>query len=424
MGSPDRGTARRETRAQHQARAQQEERRKPAPARPGGGLARYVAAATLARTADGGAVVAIVLMVTTSGEPGWLAGLLGACITAPHLLGPLVARSLDSCRDGRVLIAWACIIHGATLAAAVLLYPVTWPALTGFLLVASGLVGPLLTGGISSRLPAIAGPDRVSQRRAQGWDVATYGIGGTIGPSVVAAVSAWAGPTVAALILAAGTFVAAAVVRLLPYVPPAAVAAEVPRPARTLRLMAVTGRLRRMLYLTVTVAFSVAALPIAAVASTAMFHVQPAAAGVLTAAYGLGGLAGSAGVMCRPLRGDADRLVTRLAGLVAAALAVAALSGSFAPAVAAYAAAGVMNSYFFAATLAARSEFAPPQVRGQVFVWVGALKIAAGSAGTAAAGVVLTGAPQFPLFLAAAFILAVAGTSVLDRRSGAGLQTE
>jgi hypothetical protein len=424
MGSPDRGTARHETRAQHQARAQQEERRKPAPARPGGGLARYVAAATLARTADGGAVVAIVLMVTTSGEPGWLAGLLGACITAPHLLGPLVARSLDSCRDGRVLIAWACIIHGATLAAAVLLYPVTWPALTGFLLVASGLVGPLLTGGISSRLPAIAGPDRVSQRRAQGWDVATYGIGGTIGPSVVAAVSAWAGPTVAALILAAGTFVAAAVVRLLPYVPPAAVAAEVPRPARTLRLMAVTGRLRRMLYLTVTVAFSVAALPIAAVASTAMFHVQPAAAGVLTAAYGLGGLAGSAGVMCRPLRGDADRLVTRLAGLVAAALAVAALSGSFAPAVAAYAAAGVMNSYFFAATLAARSEFAPPQVRGQVFVWVGALKIAAGSAGTAAAGVVLTGAPQFPLFLAAAFILAVAGTSVLDRRSGAGLQTE
>jgi hypothetical protein len=356
-------------------------------------------------------------MVITSGAPGWLAGLLGACITAPHLLGPLVARSLDSCRDGRVLIAWACIVHGATLAAAVLLYPVTWPAVTGVLLVASGLVGPLLTGGISSRLPAIAGPDRVSQRRAQGWDVATYGIGGTIGPSVVAAVSAWAGPTTAALILAAGTFVAAAVVRLLPYVPPAAVAAEVPRPAQTLRLMAVTGRLRRMLYLTVTVAFSVAALPIAAVASTAMFHVQPAAAGVLTAAYGLGGLAGSAGVMCRPLRGDADRLVTRLAGLVAAALAVAALSGSFAPAVAAYGAAGVMNSYFFAATLAARSEFAPPQVRGQVFVWVGALKIAAGSAGTAAAGVVITGEAQLPLFLAAALVLAVAGASALDRRS-------
>ncbi|MFE4837007.1 MFS transporter [Arthrobacter sp. NPDC056691] len=421
MGNLNRGTAEQKGRAEQKAQMEQGPQPIPAPgpARTGGGLARYVAAATLARTADGGAVVAIVLMVTTSGAPGWLAGLLGACITAPHLLGPLVARSLDSCRDGRVLIAWACMVHGATLAAAVLLYPVAWPV-TGILLVVSGLVGPLLTGGISSRLPAIAGPGQVSQRRAQGWDVATYGIGGTIGPSVVAAVSAWAGPTAAALILAAATFVAAAVVRLLPYVPPAAVAAEVPRPVQTLRLMAVTGRLRRMLYLTATVAFSVAALPIAAVASTAMFHVQPAAAGVLTAAYGLGGLAGSAGVMCRPLRGDADRLVTRLAGAVAAALAVAALSGSFVPAAAAYAAAGVMNSYFFAATLAARSEFAPPQVRGQVFVWVGALKIAAGSAGTAAAGVVITGEPQLPLFLVAALIVAVAGASVLDRRNAGG----
>jgi len=385
-----------------------------APARAGGGVARYVAAATLARTADGGAVVAIILMVTTAGGPGWLAGLLGACITGPHLAGPLVARSLDSCRDGRVLIAWACVVHAATLAAAVLAYPVAWP-FTGILLVASGLVGPLLTGGISSRLPAIAGPDQASQRRAQGWDVATYGIGGTIGPSVVAAVSAWAGATVAALILAAATLAAAAVVRLLPHAPPAAGSADIPGPLRTLWIMAATGRLRRMLYLTVTVAFSVAALPIAAVVSAAVFQIQPAAAGVLTAAYGLGGLAGSAAVMVRPLRGDADRLVTRLAGLVAAALAVAALSASFIPAVLAYAAAGLMNSCFFAATLAARSEFAPPQVRGQVFVWVGALKIAAGSAGTAAAGAAMTGGPQVALFLLSALVLAAAVASVLDR---------
>ncbi|GAB3526824.1 MFS transporter [Arthrobacter monumenti] len=381
-----------------------------------GGLARYVVAATLARSADGGAVVAIVLLVTTSGSPGWLAGVLGACITAPHLLGPFIARRLDTARDGRSVIALACMAHGATLAAAVLLFPVTWPVISGLVLIASGLVGPLLTGGISSRLPAIAGPGRSSQRRAQGWDVATYGIGGTIGPSLVAAVSAWSSPAVAALILAAATFAAAGVIRLLPYSPPAAAASKVPQPGRTLIMMISTGSLRRTLYLTVIVALSVAVLPITAVASTGGFAVEPAAAGVLVAAYGLGGLAGSAGVMLRPMRADADRLMTWLATGVGIGLAGAAFAGSFPVAVAAYSLTGIMNSYFFAATLAARSEYAPPEARGQVFVWVGALKITAGSAGTALAGAVVLQATELPLFLAVAIITAAVVASVLDRR--------
>lgn len=380
-----------------------------------GGLARYVLAATLARSADGGAVVAIVLLVAASGAPGWLAGILGACITAPHLFGPLIARCLDTARDGRTVIAWACMAHGVTLAAAVLLYPLTWPVVPGLLLIASGLVGPLLTGGISSRLAAIAGSDRTSQRRAQGWDVATYGIGGTIGPSVVAAVSAWADPAAAALILAGSTFVAAAAVRLLPYSPPAAVPSEVPRPGPTLLMMVQSGPLRRTLYMTVVVALSVAALPITAVASTGELRVEPAAAGVLTAAYGLGGLLGSTGVMIRPMRSDADPLMTWLGAAVGAALCGAAFAGAFPVAVAAYSLAGVLNSYFFAATLAARSEYAPAAARGQVFVWIGALKITAGSAGTALAGAIIAPAIH-PLLLASGLITLTVFVSVLDRQ--------
>lgn len=381
-----------------------------------GDLARYVLAATLARSADGGAVVAVVLLATTSGAPGWLAGLLGACITAPHLFGPFIARSMDTARDGRTVIAWACVIHGLTLAAAVLLYPVSWPVVPALLLIVSGLVGPLLTGGISSRLAAIVGRDRASQRRAQGWDVATYGIGGTIGPSLVAAVSAWAGPAVAALILAATTFLAAGVVRLLPFVPHAGNAAGIPRPIRTLTIMASSGPLRRTLYMTVVVALSVAALPIAAVSSTPSLGVESAAAGVLTAAYGLGGLAGSAGVMLRPMRSEADRLMSWCAAAVGVALLGAALAGVFQLAFAAYAVAGVLNSYFFAATLAARSEYAPAEARGQVFVWIGAVKITAGSAGTAAAGALAASAVQLPLVLGAGLIAATVIVSVLDRR--------
>jgi len=44
---------------------------------PRGGLARYVVAASLARSADAGGVVAVVLIVSSSGGPAWAGGLQG-----------------------------------------------------------------------------------------------------------------------------------------------------------------------------------------------------------------------------------------------------------------------------------------------------------------------------------------------------------
>lgn len=129
---------------------------------PGGrrwALARYVFAATLVRSADGGAVVAIVLLAHAAGLPGWVSGLLGASITAPHLLGPFIARRLDTTPDGRTVIAVCAVAHGVLLGVAALLLPVTWVIWPALLLVVSGLFGPMLTGGVSSRLPSIAGDD-------------------------------------------------------------------------------------------------------------------------------------------------------------------------------------------------------------------------------------------------------------------------
>jgi hypothetical protein len=54
-------------------------------------------------------------------------------------------------------------------------------------------------------------------------------------------------------------------------------------------------------------------------------------------------------------------------------------------------------------------------VRGQVFVWIGALKITAGSAGTALAGAIIAPAIQLPLFLGAGLIAFAMVASVLDR---------
>src|SRR3954451_16758152 len=62
----------------------------------------YVVAATIARSADAGAVVAVVLAAAARpASPGWGAGLLAAGITAPHLLAPLLAHRLDAARDSR-----------------------------------------------------------------------------------------------------------------------------------------------------------------------------------------------------------------------------------------------------------------------------------------------------------------------------------
>jgi len=381
------------------------------------GLARYVIAATLARMTDGGAIVAVVLLVTMQGGSGNVAGFLAACITAPHLLGPFIARRIDLADDGRKVIAWGCVLCSVSLAAAFASYGHAPLILTGVLLVIAGCCGPLMMGGISTRLPAIAGGDQRSQRRAQGWDVATYGIGGTVGPSVVAAASAWASPIVAGLLLAAAAFCSAWLVMRLPYSAPehGGDVRSVPGAWQTVALMLRDGRLRRTLYMTMLVAFGMAALPITAVYMTSVLGVAAASAAAMTAAYGIGNLSGSVGVMFRPLRGEPDRLMTMLALCVIGGLIAVMMSQTFLLALLTYWIAGVLNAFFFAATLAARTEYAPAKGRGQVFLWVAAMKITAGSAGTAVAGVLVEGSVKAPLIIGICLIAMAALLSFFEQ---------
>jgi MFS family permease len=377
-------------------------------------LGRYVFAATLVRSADGGAVVAIVLLAHACGLPGWVSGLLGASITAPHLLGPLIARRLDTAKDGRKVIAVCAVAHGLLLGIAGVLLPVTWAVWPALLLIVSGLFGPMLTGGVSSRLPSIAGPSQRSQRRAQSWDVASYGLSGTLGPALVAWVATMTGALSATLMLAGAAVIGAAAVLALPKQAPVPDPGAVPSPVRTLATIWRSGPLRRTLGLTVVVAFSVAALPIHAVAIAPRLG-GTAVAGTLVAGYGIGNLAGSALLMMRPLRGAADRLTALLAGVVAITLVVVIPMPNLPATLAAFTAAGIANALFFAATLAARSEYAPTAARGQVFIWVGALKIAAGSAGTATAGVLIAGTAWHSVALVAGACAVAVLVCVIDR---------
>ncbi|WP_371666872.1 hypothetical protein OG985_04240 [Streptomyces sp. NBC_00289] len=84
-------------------------------------------------------------------------------------------------------------------------------------------------------------------------------------------------------------------------------------------------------------------------------------------------------------------------------------------------AADLVNALFFAATLAARTEYAPAEVRAQVFIWVAALKITSGSAGTALAGSLTGFDVRLPLLLGAAGISAAALAATLEKRAAESL---
>ena len=107
--------------------------------------------------------------------------------------------------------------------------------------------------------------------------------------------------------------------------------------------------------------------------------------------------------------------MSSLAALVAATLILVMLTPTLPTSLIAFGLAGIANAMFFAATLAARSEYAPIEARGQVFIWVGALKIAAGSAGTAVAGATIAQTVWAPLLLATALTAIAATTSIIER---------
>ncbi len=376
------------------------------------GLLNYVLAASLARAADGGAVVGVVLLAMSNGASGAITGILGACITAPHFLGPFVARKIDTSDDGRKVIALACLVYAVVMTIAALSYGhISW-ILSGVLFSIAGICGPLLTGGISSRLSTVAGETQQLQRRSQGWDVASYGIGGTIGPSIVAGMSAYASPRYSCYQPGYFNHLSCDSDNEVTLLPPqhGGDLSKVPSTWAIICVMLKDIRLRQTLYLTMLVAFAVSALPITAVKVSSLLGEHAASAAVLTAAYGIGNLAGSVFIMRKPLYGDPGKLMITYSIYICGGLfAIISCSSIIASAIA-FLCTGILNSYFFAATLIARTEYAPAQGKGQVFLWVAAMKISAGSAGTAIAGILIEKDMKIPIV--AGIILVVTGAVV------------
>ena len=381
-----------------------------------GGLARYVTGASLARTADAGAVVGLVLLATTGPAGAGAGGLLAAAVTAPHLAGPLLARRLDRARDARPLLASACAAYAVALAGAALLVGRAPLAVPVLVLVLAGLCGPVLTGGLSSRLPSVVPAGR-PLARAQGLDAVSYGVAGTVGPALVALVAAAASPLAALLLVAAAAGAAAGLILTLPASPADRDGAPpAPRLRQVIRLVA--GRGLRRSAVSSTVASTVAGASTVLAVGLALQLGRPATAGaVLAAGYGLGNLAGALLATAVPVRGDPDAAAVLLAALAAVTFAASGAAPTYAVAVLAFVAGGVVNGPFFAATLAARTRYAPPEGRAQVFVTMSAAKVAAWAAGAAGAGALGLGRARAGLVGGGLLLGVVVAVLAVDRRA-------
>ena len=184
------------------------------------GLVRYLSAAVLARGADAGAGIGLLLLcvdpATGLDRPVLVGSLLVTALTAPHVLGPLLARPLDRLRDTRRMLAarWpgtaSCWRRRRSVLGRLPLLAV------GLLVALAGACGPLLTGGLSSRLVSIVGTEQQRRRRGEGWDAVSYGVSGSLGPAAVAALAAATSARWALIALACAAVAAAGVTLLLP----------------------------------------------------------------------------------------------------------------------------------------------------------------------------------------------------------------
>lgn len=358
------------------------------------GVVVYVTAAVAARSADAGAIVAAVLAGTVVAGPA-AGGLLAAALTVPHLVGPLAGRLLDARRRPGPVLAAVFAWYAAFVAVAAVLLPrsVAGAALA---LAAAGCAGPLVTGGLSSRLAGILDASgRVdaasrTQRRGQALDALTYGVSGTVGPAAVAVAAVALTPD-GALAATSALLVAASVVVIWLPASPRAVGRAPSGSVR--RLLVSSGPLRRTTVATIGSATALAATPVIAAAFATQRGSDPAAAAVLMSLYGAGGLAASLALIVRPLSGDPERLVRGgvvIAG-VALLLPLCALpfpaTGTSAAGIA-FALVGAAGSALFAATLAARTEYAQPGAAARVFATVAGVKVGGSALGVAAAGLV------------------------------------
>lgn len=370
-------------------------------------LARYLAGAALARTADAMSGPALLLLgLAVAGSTGPASLLFAGLTVASAVGGPVLGVLFDrSARPGRLLaVALAGFGAGLAVAAATLgRWPL--PVVVG-LAVVTGLLVPALSGGWTAQLGDVV-RDPARLRRAQSLDAATYNVGGLAGPGATAVVAGVWGPQWA---------VAAAVGLLALAVP---VAATLPAPSREPSTTAVPAALRagvtaivairglRRITVASVVAFVGFGMFIVACPLLGAEHFDSTARGAsLLAVMAVGALMATVILARWPLPVRPDTFFVIATGVATVCLTVQAVAPNGVVVVVAVLFLGVADGPQLAAVIAVRHREAPAALRAQVFTTGASLKVTAGAVGAALAGALAAHSLMLVLLVAA-------GTQVL-----------
>ncbi|MEU0943677.1 MFS transporter [Streptomyces canus] len=387
----------------------------------------YLTSAVIARTADEGARVALVMLAAQRAHSPTLGGALVAALMIPHVAAaPVVGVLADSVRRRRLFHGSAVVLYGAALVALAFLVGTADDVVVLALAVAAGCVAPLLAGGLTGLLADLLSKERLT--RAFSADAVSYNLAGICGPAVAATLGTAVGAGAALAALGAGAMTGGLLLFSLRLRPRAPGQAGPPGPAGPGRLRAAdlargaVALVRNSLLRAVTWGSSVAqlgvgALPVVSVLLAAEYHAPWATGGLMTA-FAAGALAGSLSYAYRPVgRHHPERVV--LWGLPATGVPLAMVPwvGDAVVAAALFAVAGFCTGPLFSALLASRERYAPPGTRTQVFTLGAGLKSTFAAAGAGAAGA-LSGLGAVPLMLGTAVCQVVAGALALVLLSG------
>lgn len=375
------------------------------------GYVRFVAAATMARTADEMFSVGIVLLTLERTGSAALAGSLVGAITLPSLVtGPLLGAWLDLRGRRRALMMLDQVLAGSV----ILFLAVAIGHVPAFVVVLVALVGgltwPLSFGGFTSLIPAIVSDDLLP--RANALEATSLNIGLILGPLLAGTIAALAGPQTAVLTEAALTFATLALLLTFHALDtgPRRQAASLMEVVRDglgalLRTPALRGT-------TIAGMLSLFGLGTLAVGfpffCSQHLGVEQSAAGALWAAFAVGSTVGALALVGSQRRFPPQRIV--LMSLVAFFVLMLPwpLATSLPVALLLVGIAALADGPALSATFAVRQDFAPADLQGQIFTTAAGMKVGSFALGSALGGQLVTqlGSADTLLFAACAQLVA------------------